>query len=547
MRRAPPFIRQNRPAPLKALIPLLVLSALLAGTAPPARSAVLSQAVSDAGGTPAPARFRVVVVDNLTFDQLRSLAPRAAVGLLVPGQGASTNRQIALESLAHGLNLNAAVLHPQLGRSLIDVDHGAAGTPVGNTIVLSLPRGAALQPNDRRYPIAVIGDGFHGLLTSPMTRIPGLVSIRDVAPTALGRARGSLGHVAAPAAFAHLAQLNARIHANNRIKLPVLFVIAGALLLIAMVRPAAAVPSVLASLLTSLVAGAASIASEPLLIGMILVGTILGGLLIAGFCSTDRRLLTAIVVVLGTYAVLLAARPEWIAISPLGPTQNSRFWGIGNQVETLMLAPVVLGASLAARRFGLIGFGAFALFVLVLVTDNRLGSDGGGAIVFGVALAFVGARSKRLGVRGFAILLGLAAAAVLAVIQLNLQSPGPDHLRSAFSRGLSGIVAVFADRVPLAYLPALRQWPMFVSLATAFVIVLVVGLRKSDRHARELVLAAALAVVTSLLTNDSAIYEVTAGVAVLAAFARFKTPVAPLVLTVPARSQLRPQPVANDD
>lgn len=513
-----------------------MLAALLA----PSAQGALSNAVGDGGGTPAPTRFRVVVVDGLSFEQLRSLAPRAAVGLLVPGQGASTNRRIALDSLTHGLNLNAAVLHPQLGRPLIDVAQEATVTPASDTIFLALPRGAALQPNDRRYPIAVVGGGYHGLLTSPMTRIPGLVSIRDIAPTALGRARGTLGHTASPAALAQLTQLNARIHANNRVKLPVLFVIAGALLLICIVRPTAAVPSVLASLLTSLVAGAASVSNEPLLIGMVLVGTLLGGLLLARFCSTDRGLLTAIVVVLGAYAVLLAVRPEWIAISPLGPTQNSRFWGIGNQVETLMLAPVVLGASLAARRFGLLGFGAFALFVLVLVTDNRLGSDGGGAIVFGVALAFVGARSQRLGVRGFAILLGLAAAAVLVVIQLNLQSPGPDHLRSAFSRGLSGVVAVFADRVPLAYLPALRAWPMFASLAVALVVVFVIGVRTADRHRRELILAAALAVATSLLTNDSAVYEVTAGVAVLAAFARFKTPVAPLLLTVPARSQLQP-------
>lgn len=434
-----------------------------------------------------------------------------------------------------------------LGRALITASRAATLPSSTDTIVLALPKGTGLQPNDQRYPIAVIGSGFHGLLTSPTTRIPGLVSISDIAPTALGHARGALGHVMAADASEHLAQLNARIHSNNRIKLPALLIIAGALLLLGLVRPAAAVPSVLAALLSSLIAGAMTVSGEPVLIAMILVGTMLGGLLVARLCSTDRRLLAAIVLVLATYAVLLAVRPEWIAISPLGPTQNSRFWGIGNQVETLMLVPVVLGASLAARRFGLLGFGAFAVFVLVLVTDNRLGSDGGGAIVFGVALAFVGARSRRLGLRGFATLLGLAAAAVLVVIQFNLQSPGPDHLRSAFSRGLSGVVAVFADRIPLAYLPAARQWPMFAALATAFVIVFALGVRVADRHARELLLAAALAVATSLLANDSAVYEVTAGVAVLAAFARFKTPVGDLSLTSPARSRLMPHPVTSDD
>ena len=39
--------------------------------------------------------------------------------------------------------------------------------------------------NDHRYPIAVIGRGYHGLLRSSLTRVPGLVSIADVARTAL--------------------------------------------------------------------------------------------------------------------------------------------------------------------------------------------------------------------------------------------------------------------------------------------------------------------------------------------------------------------------
>ena len=50
---------------------------------------------------------------------------------------------------------------------------------------------------------------------------------------------------------------------------------------------------------------------------------------------------TLMVAVLVVHLVLLAARPEWVALTPLGPTQNSRFWGIGNQLETLLLAPLL--------------------------------------------------------------------------------------------------------------------------------------------------------------------------------------------------------------
>ena len=444
-----------------------------------------------------------------------------------------------------GLNVNASLGHVPRGRPIIPVSSADAVPRAGGTILVSLPSSGSLVRNDRRYPMAVVGGGFHGLVTSPTTRIPGLVSVADVAPTALGRVHGSLGHVASPDAVGSVEQLNDQIHANNRLKLPMLIIIAGALMLLMLVRPRAAVPAILAVLLTSLVAGALNLANETLLVAMVVLGTIGGGLLLARFCRDDRRLLVAIVVVLLTHVVLLVVHPDWVAVTPLGPTQNSRFWGIGNQLETLLLVPVLAGASLAARRYGIVGFAAFAFLALVLVTDNRLGSDGGGAIVFGVALAFVGARAFRLGVRGFSTLLGVSATVVLAVIALNLRLPGPNHLRSAFGSGVSGLVRVLVDRVPLSYLPAIHHWTLFVPLALLFVAAFVVGVRVSDNPARELVLAAGLAIATSLLVNDSAVYEVAAGVPVVAALARFRTPVAPALAL-----QTRPaivQPVAGKD
>ena len=105
-----------------------------------------------------------------------------------------------------------------------------------------------------------------------------------------------------------------------------------------------------------------------------------------------------------------------MAITPLGPTQNSRYWGIGNQLETLLLAPLLAGAALARRLFGAAGFAAFALLGLVTVAGNKFGSDGGGAIVLGVAFAFLGARLLRLGARGFVTMLLAAATAVMAIV-----------------------------------------------------------------------------------------------------------------------------------
>jgi hypothetical protein len=494
-------------------------------------------ALADRGQVQVAPTFHVVVVDDMTVQDLKRLAPRAAIGLLVPGAGPSTNRHFAKAGLVRGLDINAS-----LGRSIrlagpriwsaemFSVPHG------DDLILVALPASNALEPNDRRYPIAVVGNGFHGLLTSPTTRIPGLVSIADVAPTAIGLPHGALGHVSTDDPVLALDRLDHRIHANNRLKLPVLLMIAGVLVVLSLLVPTAAVPAILAALLTSIVSGAVGVSSEPLLVTMVLAGTLGGGAALGRVCSDDRRLLTVIVGVLLLHVVLLVARPAWVAITPLGPTQNSRFWGIGNQLETLLLAPVVVGASLAVRRYGLLGFSAFAALALVLITDNRLGSDGGGAIVFGVALAFVGARSRRLGLRGFVGLLGLAAIVILAVIALNLRAPGPDHLRSAFSSGLAGVGRVIANRVPLAYVPALHHAWLFAPLAVVFATSFALAVRASSHRARDLVLAAGLALATSLLVNDSAVYEVAAGVAVVTSLSRFSTASEPLSLRAHAGS-----------
>ena len=45
--------------------------------------------------------------------------------------------------------------------------------------------------NVTRYPVAIVGGGFRGILDSPSTRLPGLVSIADVAPTAVALEQGT--------------------------------------------------------------------------------------------------------------------------------------------------------------------------------------------------------------------------------------------------------------------------------------------------------------------------------------------------------------------
>ena len=499
---------------------------------------MIAAAPASAKTVPGSPPFRVLVYQHLSDSQFEHLASRGAVGLLVPGVGPTTNRRQALAQLERGAEVNAHLGGVPKGPRLV-LTSNATGTPTGCCFVIvelppKTPKGAPIA-NDQRYPVVVLGRGFHGVLVSPTTRIPGLVSIVDIAPTALGRERGSLSSMPSTDAVASLASLNHQIHANNRLKLAALIVVACFLALLAVVRPRAATTAIPAALLTSIALGAAQATNEVTILAVLIVGTVAGGLWLARVCDTDGKLLLLFVGVMLLHLWLLASRPEWVAVTPLGPTQNSRFWGIGNQLETLLLAPLLVGATIAGRRFGVIGFGGFALLALVLVTDNRFGSDGGGAIVLGVAFAFLGARTLKLGARGFATLLLLGATVVLALVSYNLRGPGPDHLRSAFSHGFTGLAAVARNRVPLAYAPALHDWTMLLPLAIWFVVSLALAFRFARRSAtRDLVLALGLGLLTSLLVNDSAAYELTGGVAALAAVARFVPSVAPLRVPLPA-------------
>jgi hypothetical protein len=165
-----------------------------------------------------------------------------------------------------------------------------------------------------------------------------------------------------------------------------------------------------------------------------------------------------------------------------------------------------------------------------------------------VALAITGARTLGLGRRGLLTLLLANATVALGVISLNLLLPGPNHLRSVFSHGLGGVTTVFANRVPLAYAPALhQQLPVLAPLAAFFLLVLVFSIRASSGRTRDLVIAAFCAIVTSLLLNDSAAYVLAGGAAVLAALAKFTVPLPTVALARVSKVALAPAPISSDE
>jgi len=498
-------------------------------------------------------KLRVVVVDRMSDATFAELARRGAVGLMRPGYGPTTNRRRALAELVRGSEVNARLGGVPTGKPLINTNKAEVYPNCKLCIVVQLPPRGRPIANDRLYRIAVIGGGFHGLLTSPTTHIPGLVSIVDIAPTDLpGHPASTLRFTASNDAVGQLSRLGHAIHSNNRLKFAVLFILAGVLLALALLGLRAALTAVPAALLVNLALGMGQVSNEVLLCAAISAGTALVAFWLARLCRSETALLALYGGVVALYAFVMVTRPEWQAVNPFGPTQNSRFWGIGNQVETLLLAPLLAGAFLARRRFGIVGFVVFGVFGLVVMTDNRLGADGGGAIALGVALAVLGTRLFKLGAKGFVGLLASSALAVLWIVSRGLAEPGPNHLRSAFADHGAGLVSSLESRVPLSYLPALHAWQMVLPLLLVLAIAFALAWRfAKQRSTRDLLLAFGVAIVTSLLVNDSAAYELTAGIAVIGAFARFAPApapararvLAPAVARLLVRAGLRPEPV----
>jgi hypothetical protein len=316
-----------------------------------------------------PATAGIVVVDQLP--------PGGADGLLVPGHGVTVTRAGALESL-----------------------HGQAGPP-GTVVYVTLPPPGESH-NARRYPISVTGAGFRGLLTSSATRIPGLVSIDDLE---------RLGWKADPHPDRTLRSLDDRLNrahdarnwATVTLMLSTLAIAGAALVARSRYLARAAVLAIPSGLTAALVMSALHTTSLPLFAALILGGALAAALL------PFRQLL---LVFLAGYLVALAAWPDVNALAIVGPHPDGggRFYGITNEVETLLLAP-----ALAAGPLG-VALG------LPLVGWSKAGADGGGLLVFAVALLVL------LNRRVTPTLLAAAVPLAVALVGLDAALGGSSHV-----------------------------------------------------------------------------------------------------------------------
>ncbi|HEY7563042.1 MAG TPA: hypothetical protein VH650_12785 [Gaiellaceae bacterium] len=470
-----------------------------------ARTAALALAFLALMAGPAQATsFEVVVVPGLTLDDLEAVEDEGAVGLMNPGAGPKTSAALAEASLVRGAVRNSLRGGPAEGPVLIRPTTGELGSATGPAIYVGLPTGGT-RANDARYPILVVGGGYEGLLTSDSTRVPGLASVADVAPTALGR-DDALGHEPAANAVAELRDLDDRIDANNDVRLPATLLVCALVLWLAVLRPGAAVPGLAAALAANLLLGIAGVSGFWAVLAVLVVSVLLGGLLLARLRATFALGLVLVGVV-AAYLLVLGIDGTAVALSPFGPTQNSRYYGLSNLLETLLLVPALAGAALVWARLGWAGFAASAFIAFAAVAGNRFGADGGGAIVLAAGFAVLAVLLAGAGRRAMVAAVAGALVLALGLIALDAATGGSSHVTRALGDGPGGLARDLADRVELSWERATSSWWTGVVTAAlllvfAFLVARMLARREPPAE-RAVPLSLAAALVASLVVNDS--------------------------------------------
>jgi len=461
---------------------------------------MLAAAVAPAAAAPSE-RVAVIVVPP-SAPVFRS--PRAAHGLLVVGEGATVSRRGALASLLRG----------EMGNAIV-----GGGVPGGKPLIALSNRPAqvtfyvALPPpgkhhNVRRYPIAVAGRGYRGVLTDTSTRLTGLVSIADIAPSVRALEQGERPSIRAKPSRdprARLASFDRRLQRAHDSRVAATLVLVGLLILISLAalltrarwlsRAAFLVPS--ASIASAVALSALGISARAAVVGVALLGG--GGALLGGALLPPRRpLAIALAALFAFLFTIMWVRPEWNALAVIGPHPDGggRFYGVTNEVETLLLPPaLVLGALVGVRFLPVVG-----LALAAGITASRIGADGGGLVVYLAGFLVLWLRLRRVPALRAAAATAVAAGAALLLVGIDAATGGSSHVTKAVGGGPGSVLGDLGHRLHLSGASIASTWNSALLFALGIVGLVVLALQ---RPRSALLDAYLLALGVSFLVNDT--------------------------------------------
>jgi len=315
-----------------------------------------------------------------------------------------------------------------------------------------------------------------GLVVDPNTHIPGLVSAKTP--------RSELSVRPDPAAQRHIRELKAKLQEAQDARAAAnvaVGVILGLLALLAVITRS----SILAR--AAILYAPAAIALGLMWRSALAIG--FGALAIAIAAAVPRRAFTPLLfaVLIGALVVLY----EWPvtnALATIGPHPigGGRFYGLTNQVETMLFAPS-LAAGLAA-----------APLALVTVGWSKTGADGGGLLVYAAGYAVLALRRiGRFTWRRAAVAAVLVVAVGLALVALDAATGGSSHVTRALGSGLPGELA---HRWRVSYDGATRSIGAFIMFLSGIALLVAVA-RSRPRPA--LVDAMVVALAVSFVVNDT--------------------------------------------
>ena len=443
-----------------------------------------------------------------------ALPPGTALGLYVPGAGGKISREGTIASLRRGKVENALLGGKPGGKVLVDLEFGKAGHRPAVYIQLPPP---GEHSNTRRYLVAVDAAGFSGILASDSTRIDGLVSIPDITQTAIALAQHKQADIdSVPGSLDDLKRLDTRLTRVHRDRGWTLTLVALTLFALALVAPRVGVLLGAAAVAVSLVLSFTE--TTRFWEVLVLVGT--GSVALAVLASARRRAIPfAVALFFAAFLLVLTLSSETNSLAVLGarPDGGGRFYGIGNQIETLLLPPFIAALVVGGLPW-LVPLGALTL---VTIGWSKAGADGGGLVVYAVVLAVLLLRLRPgpLTWRRAALAGAGVVVVALGLVGIDAALGGSSHVTHAVDTGPGSLLGDLGHRLHLSWESATKAWYTIVQFLASLAALVWIGTRTPRRISVDAML---VALAVSLVVNDTPVDVIGLGALCCLALLRFE-------------------------
>jgi hypothetical protein len=315
-----------------------------------------------------------------------------------------------------------------------------------------------------------------GLLIDPNTRVPGLVAAKT--PDSELRVRPD------PDAARHVAELKAKLEAAHDARAHAnvaLGVLVGILVLLALGTRSAYLAR-------------AAVLAPPAMVGLGLawrssVALFVGSAVLALLFAVPKRAFRFICGgVLAGALLVLWQWPVTNSLATIGPHPDGgrRFYGVTNQVETLLLPPALIAGLVAAP------------IALVAIGWSKAGADGGGVLVYAAGYATLALRAYgRVTAKRALVAAALVALLGIALVALDAVTGGSSHVTRALGTGLPGDLA---HRIHVSEQGVTRSFGSFALFAIGVAILVFVARIRPRPATLDAML---VALVVSLVVNDT--------------------------------------------